>query len=354
MLSHILSSLFTNRPRPIRMEKGFVFSHYGLCKVWAVHDSKDYILPQRRNRVWGIVALNNGKNTESDIDMEYKACMEAMKSNFRFDLDSYFPPAPEMEITNSNHQALVEAVRKDSFGNTDMYVDCSTSLGRRMVAQDAVPCITPTHPYFSLRMNRYLSSVDLMNSQGLWQSAFSADGYQHLLDNPTLAQSFTGNSFSGPVVQSVFLSSLICCQDAWKTVPSRAETQNLPVVEASECQERASQVQEKGNVSLQRIRKKRKAPEYDQLSGPPASATRPKKKKRNYKRKTSGEDSRKGSSGKKCVATIWDKEQLFGPQLLECKHQNTEGRHFCICLMRILSYSIARYIYNIYIYIYIY
>lgn len=168
-------------------------------KVWTVLNSKSFLLPQRRHRVWGIAFVLNGKVTVSSVSQEYAACLQEMHSNFQFPMQMNFPPKPKEALRNSRHKSHVEQALAKSFGDEDLFVDCAGSLSRPVIAQGAIPCITPSHPVYSTKMKRYLTNQDFLNGQGLWRSCFSEDGYTTLLNDNAFSQDLAGNSFSSTV-----------------------------------------------------------------------------------------------------------------------------------------------------------
>lgn len=171
-----------------------------------------------------------------------------------------------------------------------------------------VPCLTPEHPVYSTLLQRYLQAADYLNLQGFWRSALREETYQALLDDPSLCQDICGNSFTAPVFQAVFLTSLAAGDSAWNTVAATSQ----------------SGKDHSNEVVLRRITRKRKAPEYGEpivvnwsmgKSGrKPTAKTgnvkRARGPRQRYQRKKGRVDSRKFSKGKKKTATLWDKEAL--------------------------------------------
>eukprot|EP00438_Fugacium_kawagutii_P003844 Skav230665 [mRNA] locus=scaffold2185:137293:147423:+ [translate_table: standard] len=226
--------------------------------------------------------------------------MEAMKSNVRFPSDWMFAPKPEESLHNDHHHDLVAAVlEEEAFESNDIYIDISTSLSRKASAHGNVPCITPAHPYYSLRMKRYLNHIDLRNAQGIWESAFTKKGWKTLLKNSKLSKGLAGNSFSATVAQTVFISSLVCSQQAWQ---SKCPTTNFIVSQGQGGSDPAV---------LRRIRGKRRVEAYDGIELPLVKKTCRKRKTRVYQRKMKGEDLRKKNTGKKKMACLMEKEAVL-------------------------------------------
>lgn len=107
---------------------------YDFC--WRVLDTKNYCLPQRRNRVWGIatVTQGGGGSTGAEVFEKYKDCLEAMKTNFQYDLELIFPPRPTEKPKPGRHTFLVEKAKSEGFQLTDIH---------RLPRQQNKECVLP-------------------------------------------------------------------------------------------------------------------------------------------------------------------------------------------------------------------
>lgn len=272
-----------------------------LAKVWKVVNARHYTLPQRRNRVWGIATLITGREGSRDNADLYNACMDSMKTTFQFPLKTNFPSDHTDELKEGLHTYHVKNAEKLAFARRDLFVDCQGSSKRPVCTFEVAPCLTRTHQVWSVELSRYLDSVDLLNCQGLWKSAFSDSAYREITSDPTFSHCLAGNSFASTVVQAVFISTLVACPLAWESArPHQQQDQQEPA------------------ATMRRVTRKRKAPEYDhclpcQGKGKGRNQTRP---KRRYQRRNPETDSRKNNKGKSKVSSIWDKEQVCCPQLL--------------------------------------
>lgn len=281
---------------------GYHFAH-------TVLDSRDFLLPQRRNRVWGLASVMSGSFHGQNAGEEFTECLKSMHSNFRFpSAELWQQGLPTDKLKTAREERLVQMAKEAFPGSTDLFVDCASSLNRPTHAAYAVPCITPTHPIYSVELERYLTARDLLMAQGFWPTCFSPTSYQFLLDNPDLAQDLAGNAFSSTVFQAVFMSALATCPQAWETVHTASGTEHAGG---------------KADAPLRRVRGKRSAPEFGephagftlQTSAKPKACPKKSqqakaKKKRRYARKKPHIDSRKFSKGKRKEATLWEKEQL--------------------------------------------
>lgn len=293
---------------------------YDFC--WRVLDTKNYCLPQRRNRVWGIatVTQGGGGSTGAEVFEKYKDCLEAMKTNFQYDLELIFPPRPTEKPKPGRHTFLVEKAKSEGFQLTDLFIDCQGSRTRNVYCQGAVPCITRNHPVYFLLQERYLSGIDFMRAQGLWESVWKADVFSELKRDDKFAQDLAGNSFSATVVQCVFLSLFASTSRIWGSHGSAdSGDRNSGMASNSGAASNSGSLPAPA-VILRRVKSKRKAPEYGGCGmavvkaqpGPTAEQRPVRKRKCTYKRKTPGEDGRKASKGKKASGlSIWDKEQMI-------------------------------------------
>ena len=71
---------------------------YQAAQVYTILDSRNYCLPQRRNRVWGIASLNDGRVSEKEKAHCFSACLESLRSNFQFDLRTNFPDRRKEQV----------------------------------------------------------------------------------------------------------------------------------------------------------------------------------------------------------------------------------------------------------------
>lgn len=231
-----------------------------------------------------------GQEKPVALQKHYNEVLLQMKSNRQFPQSVNFPDTANTELPKKGrHADLVQIAKEKHFGEMDLFVDCSASKQRPVECCGAVPCLTPTHPVYSLKLQRYLGAADMLNAQGLWESVWSERAYKELLEDPAFAQALAGNSFASTVCQAVSLASMVVFASSWGAISLR----QAATEDSQAC-------------ILRRIHKKRSAPEYSDPAKRPA-----RKKQGGYKRKYGGGvDGRKRAKGKKEVASIWDKEQL--------------------------------------------
>lgn len=235
-----------------------------------------------------------------DFIATYKEAVSSLQSNFQFGHAMNFDTTLPEELPKSEHHAKLIDLAKAHYMSDDVFVDCSTTNQYKTHAESVVPCITPGHPFYSTALKRYLGPEDFMQAQGLWRSCFAPEVYEHIMSSSKkLAQNIAGNSFSSTVCQAVSMIGLAMSANALTRLNSR------------------------GGVK-RRLRCKQHDPAYDVVKSAKARRKRPK-----YRRKHSGVDSRKTTStGKKQMASIWDKEQVcLGT------HSKCWCRSLCVCVL---------------------
>ena len=269
------------------------------AKAHTILDSQEFLLPQRRNRVWGLALLNTGEYDQT-FGQKYKDCLASLRSTFQFPLAVNFDEDSPMQHPKAGrHETLVKDAKQSETGD-DIYVDCSSSLERCAKAARVLPCVTPSHPVYSTKLQRYMNNRDFMQAQGWWETCFCDDVYAQMLQK--LGQDLAGNGFSSTVCQAATLAGMVVGVPSWMTVGAQVQSPQQAANAVAESDEPATQRGVK-----RRLRQKQAAPAYDPLT---PEDNKKVKKKRIWQRKVSGIDSRKRSSGKKDVATLWQKERV--------------------------------------------
>lgn len=270
-------------------------------------DSQDYLLPHRRTRAWGLAAVT-GEEEVCRLPSSFPSCLEELASRVKIPNDQFFLPAKEVPI-KPGRQAEVLEQAAELYGRENLYVDVSTSTKRTMAAANVVPCVTPSHPIYSTRLNRYLLKEEFLRVQGLWPSCFKEDVYEEYIE---MGQNLAGNSFSSTVCQAAIIASMVTCPKSWEAIPSRrGDPQSNPVDSSAPA---GIPMLGCGDTVLRRITGKRKAEAYDcfknHSQNKPSKSTR-RRRKMPWRRKAPGVDSRKLSKGKKKMVTISDKLKVL-------------------------------------------
>ena len=278
-----------------------VFTYKSLVnEAWMILDSQYHLVPQRRNRVWGLAHMANGETSKSRFSEQFLDGLRSTRTNFQFGMDVNFEkPSAESELKLGRHSELV-AKAKECIPSQNLFIDCSSSTDRNAFVDGVLPCVTPSHPIFSTALNRYVYPREFLQAQGIWPSLFNESAYTFLLENG--AQEFAGNSFTTTVCQSAILAAMTTGAGFSKTL------------EIERC--KANGTYRSGG--FKRLRGKQAAicpgPAAERKDGLLQKKQKTKKKRKgtapHYKRKAEGIDSRKMAKGKKEGATIWQKEKV--------------------------------------------
>lgn len=295
---------------------GTGWTHCASIEAYSILDSRNYLLPQRRTRVWGVASLIVGNNAPEPMSAEYQSCLEQLRSNVHFPLTMNFVDQRQEKFRSDRHEKLVNMALEASCGADDIFVDVAGSTKRRPpFAHGVAPCVTRSHDIYAVPLGRYLCAQDFLHCQGLWKDHFGSTTWKQLLQDERFCQDLAGNSFSSTVFQSVFLSSLVAFPTSWNAIASTSEASGTGNQEGN-------QVAPKD--VLRRIMRKRKAPEYDTVQNvqKPTKRAPRSRGQHKYNRKVPGIDSRKHKKegqGKQHVLSIWEKEQVY----LGCLYTNS-------------------------------
>lgn len=294
-----------------------VFEWHSKCyKAWTNVDTFRYLLPQRRNRIWGFAAVAGARKRE-EMESTYTTVLNAMASHSKIASGEIFLPAPQQSLQKGRHEEVLANALK-ACGSRGLFVDCSTSVRRTVAMNCGVPCVLPTHPVWSVDHQRYLGASDFLRAQGIFPGSFKKEVYETMLNTNGLAQSIAGNSFSSTVFQAAALASMAATPAVWA---------------GEACQRPQPPCHEPGaSTTLRRVTGKRKRPEYDfalPLQKPSSKKKsspkqRAQKKRRQYTRKEPGVDSRILSRGKKPMVSIAKKlEMLLGKIMDSMPHSQS-------------------------------
>ena len=104
----------------------------------------------------------------------------------------------------------------EACGGSNIFFDGSTSLSRAETqiecSMDVTTCVRPTHPIYSVQLQRYLCAREYLGVQGIWRiDSENVAAFDNMVRNEKLAQDLAGNAMSSTVAQAVFLASLVAC-----------------------------------------------------------------------------------------------------------------------------------------------
>lgn len=200
-------------------------------------DANNYLLPQRRNRVFGCsTSTASGTRSLDDVASEnqtWKMLLNrlgtgpsqqqfSLKDMLRTDLPAQPLQAPQ-DITNWK---LVQA-RVKRASNQDPTCICmhlGSSEKRLEFMKDASTCIRPSHDIYCSMVDRPLHPQEMLKLQGSFECDFPCpDELRSLPD--TLARDLAGNAFPTPCLQAALISSMVCHQ-TWKGLATHQDFQS--------------------------------------------------------------------------------------------------------------------------------
>ena len=157
---------------------GHAFEYAKLC-------SSDFLLPQRRNRVWGSSCL--GEDAET-YGLRMLMTCQRMQSTNRFLLENMLEPnLPRVKLTsdtNRKHQQMIKKIcRKKGLECERMTMDmqASESRGPEFAGPSLLTCCRPTHSIYHLGLERVVRGHEMLAAQGVFaDSAFDCTGVKFL------------------------------------------------------------------------------------------------------------------------------------------------------------------------------
>ena len=182
----------------------------GYLFQWCKLNAQDYLLPQRRNRIYGFADLDEGQNFDSFAKNMYSTC-QSMTSDRLFNFQDVFDQKlPSCVLHGNALENVQRALDKHASESTNIFVDTSTSQQFLECAVDTATCVRPSHPIFSVQLNRYLTVEELFRCQGIWKDDFeNPEAIERVLKQPAKAQDLCGNAFASTCAQVTLISSLV-------------------------------------------------------------------------------------------------------------------------------------------------
>ncbi len=194
---------------------GYVFQ-------WSKLDAQQYLLLQRRNRVYGTADLDEGQDSQTFFD-KMADTLASLSGDTRFNFSDVFDASlPKSALTGQAASNVQEAIQKAALKNesSNLFVDTSTSDSWETESAERVcTCVRPSHPVYSVKLERYVEIAEMFLCQGLFKNDFhSASAIEDILrENPAAAQDLAGNAFASTCAQAQLLASLVNAS-GWKHV----------------------------------------------------------------------------------------------------------------------------------------
>ena len=192
---------------------------------WEKLDAQQFLLRQRRNRIFGTGDIDAGQNYE-EYRNNMRDTMESMSSDALLAFESVFDQnLPEEPLEGRTYELLQAALEKACLeSNSDnVFIDTSTSESRVNEtgvesSTDVLTCVRPSHKIYSARLKRFVSPKELWNAQGLFKDNFeNPKAVEDMLDKAAKARDLAGNAFPSTCMQAKLLASLVHSQ-GWKSL----------------------------------------------------------------------------------------------------------------------------------------
>ena len=187
-------------------------------------DSQRFLLPQRRNRVFGISA-SLGTLTQEEIKAEEKQWKKVFarlgQSPHRFSLtdiveDMSLPATTLRPLDAQNLAAAKANVKRKGQNASEICLHIGSSEDRVEFCVGSSTCIRPTHDVYYAKLKRVFTGQELLRMQGLFMNDFSVPEAIGSMDQQ-LARDFAGNAFSTTVVMASLIASMVSHR-AWYRV----------------------------------------------------------------------------------------------------------------------------------------
>ena len=194
---------------------------------WSRMDAQQYLLLQRRNRIYGTADCDHGQ-CQLSFSGQMLDTLKSLAGNGRFAFSDVFDETlPEEPATGNALANVQQALEKAALQNmsSNIFVDTSTSLNWSCeLAEGVSTCVRPTHPIYSVQLKRFLTPGELLRCQGIFKQDFENPmAIDKVLETPKLAQDLAGNAFASTCAQAQLIASL-CHASGWAHVTGVSST----------------------------------------------------------------------------------------------------------------------------------
>ena len=195
-------------------------------------DAQNYLLPQRRNRVFGCSSAINNRDPEDVISdhQKWKAIfgkfgMGPKSQQFTLEdtLEKGVEPQPLHAPQDIRNWGLIEKrVKKAKQDPSRLCMHMGSSESRLEYMVGASTCVRPSHDIYCNVVGRPLIGCELLRLQGSFPDDYSCP--DALADLPEgLKRDLAGNAFPTTVLQANLIATMIAHQDAWHQAASRED-----------------------------------------------------------------------------------------------------------------------------------
>ena len=163
--------------------------------------------------MYGTGDLDEGQNVDSFRE-NMRTTLSSLSSDIRFPFETVFDQnLPMISLQGNAHSKVQEAIEKFTLQSQsdNIFVDTSTSKDRATeCAVSVTTCIRPSHPIFSVRLSRFVTTEEMFRCQGLWKDDFKVpQAISDVLADPKGAQDLAGNAFASTCAQAQVIASLV-------------------------------------------------------------------------------------------------------------------------------------------------
>eukprot|EP00435_Cladocopium_sp_Y103_P018420 s954_g4.t1 len=78
--------------------------------AWSLLDSQDFLVRHRRNRVWGVAAINSGQQTDAEFQDLYKHTISSLQTHCHFSMRDTFGHYAKEEPRSSREKKASEGI----------------------------------------------------------------------------------------------------------------------------------------------------------------------------------------------------------------------------------------------------
>ena len=81
---------------------------YAWTKAWTLADSQNFLVRQRRNRVWGVSQVNMGNN-QADFEQSFSSTFSSLQTHFHFEMsESFVLGLPKQEPRTTRERRIMQ------------------------------------------------------------------------------------------------------------------------------------------------------------------------------------------------------------------------------------------------------
>ena len=92
-----------------------------VTQVWSLLDSQDFLVRHRRNRVWGVAAVNSGQQSEAEFQTLYKRAISSRQTHCHFSMRDTFGRYPKEDPKTDRERELLEKAVEKFKGETWLF-----------------------------------------------------------------------------------------------------------------------------------------------------------------------------------------------------------------------------------------